>query len=206
LQNLLLHVKAWGVWAPIGFILLYNIATLLLIPGSVLTLGGGVLFGLFWGSFYVIVAATLGAIWAFLIGRYFARDWVCDKVRQNAQFCAIDRAIARDGRKIVFLARLSPIFPFNLLNYTLGITQVSLKDYLVGSLGMIPGTVLYVYIGALAGDVAMLGMSQATDPQTQVVKWILQIVGFIATIAVTVYITNVAKTALNDSLTDNSVN
>jgi uncharacterized membrane protein YdjX (TVP38/TMEM64 family) len=104
--------------------------------------------------------------------------------------------------KIVFLLRLSPLFPFNLLNYALGITQVSLKDYVIGSLGMIPGTILYVYIGSLAGDVAMLGMSQAIDPQAQRWKWALQIVGFLATIGVTIYITKVAKAALNESLKD----
>jgi uncharacterized membrane protein YdjX (TVP38/TMEM64 family) len=203
LQQLLLQVKTWGNWAPIGFILLYNVATVLLIPGSVLTLGSGLLFGVFWGSIYVFIAATLGATWAFLIGRYLARDWVMGKVQENAKFQAIDRAIAREGLKIVFLTRLSPIFPFNLLNYALGITQVSLKDYVIGSLGMIPGTILYVYIGSLAGDVATLGMSQPIDPQAQMWKWILQIVGFIATVAVTIYITKVAKTALNESLNDN---
>ncbi len=202
LQDLLLQVKTWGVWAPIGFMLIYNIATVLLIPGSILTLGSGVLFGIGWGSLYVLIAATLGAISAFLIGRYFARDWVDDKVQQMPKFQTIDRAIAREGLKIVFLLRLSPLFPFNLLNYALGITQVSLKDYVLGSIGMIPGTILYVYIGSLAGSVATIGQPQSIDPQAQMWKWALQIVGFIATVAVTVYITKVAKSALNHSLKD----
>jgi uncharacterized membrane protein YdjX (TVP38/TMEM64 family) len=200
LQNTLIQVNTWGVWAPIGFILIYNIATVLLIPGSILTLGSGVLFGIGWGSFYVFIAATLGATLAFLIGRYFARDWVNGKVQKNPKFQTIDQAIAREGLKIVFLLRLSPLFPFNLLNYALGITQVSLKDYVIGSLGMIPGTILYVYIGSLAGNVAMLGMPQAIDPQAQLWKWALQIVGFLATIGVTIYITKVAKAALDESL------
>jgi uncharacterized membrane protein YdjX (TVP38/TMEM64 family) len=203
LQNALIQVDTWGVWAPIGFILIYNIATVLLIPGSILTLGSGVLFGVGWGSIYVFIAATLGATFAFLIGRYFARDWVNGKVQQNPKFQTIDQAIAREGLKIVFLLRLSPLFPFNLLNYALGITQVSLKDYVIGSLGMIPGTILYVYIGSLAGNVAMLGMPQAIDPQAQLWKWALQIVGFIATIGVTIYITKVAKAALDESLKEN---
>jgi uncharacterized membrane protein YdjX (TVP38/TMEM64 family) len=203
LQNALIQVNTWGVWAPIGFIAIYNIATILLIPGSILTLGSGVLFGVGWGSFYVFIAATLGATFAFLIGRYFARDWVNGKVQQMPKFQTIDHAIAREGLKIVFLLRLSPLFPFNLLNYALGITQVSLKDYVIGSLGMIPGTILYVYIGSLAGNVAMLGTPQAIDPQAQLWKWALQIVGFIATIGVTIYITKVAKAALNESLKEN---
>ncbi|MBE9031691.1 TVP38/TMEM64 family protein [filamentous cyanobacterium LEGE 11480] len=200
LQWLLLQVENWGVWAPLGFIAIYNIATVLLIPGSVLTLGSGVLFGVVKGSIIVFIAATLGATFAFLIGRYFARDWVADKVQGNPKFKAIDNAIAREGLKIVLLTRLSPVFPFNLLNYALGITQVSLKDYVIGSLGMIPGTILYVYIGSLAGSVAMIGMEQEIDPQAQMFKWALQIVGFLATVGVTVYVTKIAKAALNDSL------
>jgi uncharacterized membrane protein YdjX (TVP38/TMEM64 family) len=203
LQNALTQVNNWGVWAPIGFILLYNVATILLIPGSILTLGSGVLFGIGWGSVYVFIAATLGATFAFLIGRYFARDWVNAKVQKIAKFQAIDHAIARQGLKIVFLLRLSPLFPFNLLNYALGITQVSLRDYVLGSLGMIPATILYVYIGSLAGNIAMLGTPQPIDPQAQLGKWALQIVGFVATIGVTIYITKVAKTALDESLNEN---
>jgi uncharacterized membrane protein YdjX (TVP38/TMEM64 family) len=203
LQDLLLQVKTWGAWAPIGFIFIYNIATVFLIPGSILTLGSGVLFGVVWGSLYVFIGATLGATWAFLIGRYFARNWVTQKVQGNPKFQAIDRAIAREGFKIVLLTRLSPIFPFNLLNYALGITQVSLQDYLLGSLGMIPGTILYVYIGSLAGSIATIGQQQSIDPQAQMWKWALQIVGFIATIAVTIYITKIAKSALDESLKEN---
>lgn len=200
LQWSLLQVDNWGVWAPLGFIAIYNIATVLLIPGSVLTLGAGVLFGVVKGSIYVFIAATLGATFAFLIGRYLARNWVSHQVENKPKFRAIDNAIANEGLKIVLLTRLSPIFPFNLLNYALGITQVSLKDYVIGSLGMIPGTILYVYIGSLAGSVATLGMEQEIDPQAQMFKWILQIIGFIATVAVTVYVTKIAKKALNESL------
>lgn len=200
LQLILMQIDSWGVWAPIGFIGIYNIATILLIPGSVMTLGSGVLFGVVWGSIYVFIAATLGATFAFLIGRYFARAWVTRKVQNSPKFQAIDNAIAREGLKIVLLTRLSPVFPFNLLNYALGITQVSLKDYILGSFGMIPGTILYVYIGSLAGSIAMIGMQPEIDPQAQIWKWIFQIIGFIATVAVTVYVTKIAKTALNESL------
>jgi uncharacterized membrane protein YdjX (TVP38/TMEM64 family) len=200
LQSILTQIDSWGVWAPIGFMIIYNIATILLIPGSVLTLGSGVLFGVFWGSIYVFIAATLGATFAFLIGRYLARDWVTRKVKHNLKFQAIDTAIAHEGLKIVALTRLSPIFPFNLLNYALGITQVSLKDYVLGSFGMVPGTILYVYIGSLAGSITMIGTEQEIDPQAQMWKWILQIVGLIATIAVTVYVTKIARSALNESL------
>ena len=158
LQNALTWVESLGSIAPIAFIVLYNVATVLLIPGSLLTLGSGVLFGLVWGSVYVFFAATLGATLAFWLGRTVARDWVSKKISAYPKFAAIDKAVAKEGFKIVFLTRLSPLFPFNLLNYAFGITQVSLKDYVLGSVGMIPGTILYVYIGSLIGSVAQIGM------------------------------------------------
>ena len=198
LQASLTWIKSIGPLGPIAFIAIYNLATILFIPGSLLTLGGGVLFGLFLGSVYVFVAATLGATFAFLIGRYVSRGWVAKQIKGNAKFEAIDEAVAREGLKIVLLTRLSPIFPFNLLNYAFGITQVSLRDYVLGSVGMIPGTVMYVYIGSLAGDLATIGAgTHPTSPQTEFVQWAVRVVGLIATVAVTIYVTRVAKKALS---------
>jgi uncharacterized membrane protein YdjX (TVP38/TMEM64 family) len=200
LQNALIWIKTLGFWAPVAFIFIYNLATILLIPGSILTLGGGLIFGLFRGSIYVFFAATLGATFAFLIGRYLSRGWVLKQIEGNVKFQAIDRAIANSGFKIVFLTRLSPIFPFNLLNYAFGVTQVSIKDYVLGSLGMIPGTVMYVYLGSLAGDIAMLGTSVPINPQVEKVQWIIRIVGLIATVAVSLYVTKIAKQALDEEV------
>ncbi|MBW4605441.1 MAG: TVP38/TMEM64 family protein [Calothrix sp. FI2-JRJ7] len=196
LQQALIWVQSLGVLGPIAFMVIYNLATILFIPGSVLTLGGGVLFGVFWGSIYVFIAATIGATVAFLIGRYLSRNWVSRQLEKYPKFQAIDSAVAREGWKIVFLTRLSPLFPFNLLNYAFGITQVSLKDYILGSIGMIPGTIMYVYIGSLAGDIAMIGMKQSTNPTLQ---WSVRIVGFIATVAVTIYVTRIARNALENN-------
>ncbi|BDA70307.1 hypothetical protein CAL7716_044730 [Calothrix sp. PCC 7716] len=196
LQQALRWVQSLGVLGPIAFMVIYNLATILFIPGSVLTLGGGVLFGVFWGSIYVFIAATIGATVAFLIGRYLSRDWVSKQLEKYPKFQAIDSAVAREGWKIVFLTRLSPLFPFNLLNYAFGITQVSLKDYILGSSGMIPGTIIYVYIGSLAGDIAMIGTKQSTNPTLQ---WSVRIVGFIATVAVTIYVTRIARNALENN-------
>lgn len=207
LQDVLREALGWveslGNVGPIGFILLYNIATVLLIPGSILTLGSGVLFGLGWGTFYVIIAATLGATIAFWIGRNLARDWVSSKIAGYPKFGAIDRAVAQQGFKIVLLTRLSPLFPFNLLNYAFGITQVSLKDYVMGSIGMLPGTLLYVYIGSLIGNLALIG-TQTTNPEAEKIQWIAKIIGFVITIAVTLYITRIAKKALDESLAESS--
>jgi uncharacterized membrane protein YdjX (TVP38/TMEM64 family) len=205
LQSLLIWVRSLGVLGSITFIAIYILATILFVPGAILTIGGGVLFGVIWGSIYVVVAATLGAILAFLIGRYLLRAWLTKQIETNAKFKAIDQAVGKEGWKIVLLTRLSPIFPFNFLNYAFGVTQVSLKDYVLGSFGIIPGTVLYVYIGSLAGNVAMMGMeNQITMTQTQIARWVIRVVGFIATVAVTVYVTKVANQALNESVSPSS--
>ncbi|MGL5192769.1 MAG: TVP38/TMEM64 family protein, partial [Chroococcales cyanobacterium] len=142
----------------------------------------------------------LGAIAAFLVGRYLARGWISQKIEGNQKFAAIDQAVAREGLKIVLLTRLSPIFPFNLLNYSFGITGVSLKDYALGSIGMIPGTLMYVYIGSLAGDLARIGTeNQPTNPTLQ---WSIRILGLIATVAVTLYVTRIARQALDEEVAD----
>jgi uncharacterized membrane protein YdjX (TVP38/TMEM64 family) len=200
LKSALTWVEGLGAIAPVAFIIIYNLATVLLIPGSILTLGGGVLFGIGWGSFYVFIAATLGATIAFWIGRNFARDWVSKQISKYPKFEAIDKAVAKEGFKIVALTRLSPLFPFNLLNYAFGITQVSLKDYVLGSIGMVPGTILYVYIGSLVGSLAQIGSKAQIDPQTEQLQLVTKIVGFLITIGVTLYITRVAKKALDSSI------
>ncbi|MBV6625086.1 MAG: TVP38/TMEM64 family protein [Rivularia sp. (in: Bacteria)] len=200
LNQSLLWVDSLGWLAPVAFIVIYNVATLLFIPGSLLTLKGGCLFGLLWGSIYVLIAATIGATFAFLVGRYISRDWVYRQIGSQPKFKAIDKAVARNGFKIVFLTRLSPIFPFNLLNYAFGVTQVSLKDYIVGSIGMIPGTVMYVYMGSIIGDIAINNPSIPKSQEVQYMQSILQIFGFIATIFVTIYVAKVAKKALKESM------
>jgi uncharacterized membrane protein YdjX (TVP38/TMEM64 family) len=179
----------------IAFIGIYILATVAFFPGSILTLGAGVLFGVVAGSFYVFIGATLGATAAFLVGRYLARNWVAQKIAGNDQFRAIDEAVGQEGFKIVALTRLSPVFPFNLLNYAYGLTGVSLKDYFLGSIGMIPGTVMYVYLGSLAGSIATIGTE--TQPTNPTVQWTIRIVGFIATVAVTIYVTRIARKALD---------
>lgn len=198
LRNALQWIDSLGTVGAIAFIILYIIATVAFLPGSILTLGAGVVFGVIWGSIYVFIGATLGATAAFLVGRYLARGWVAEKIADNKKFAAIDRAVGREGLKIVLLTRLSPIFPFNLLNYAFGVTDVSLKDYFIGSVGMIPGTIMYVYIGSLAGNLAMIGTQ--TQPTNPTVQWTIRIIGFIATVAVTVYVTRIAKKALEEVL------
>jgi uncharacterized membrane protein YdjX (TVP38/TMEM64 family) len=198
LRNALQWIDRLGAVGAIAFILLYIIATVAFLPGSILTLGAGVVFGVVLGSFYVFIGATLGATAAFLVGRYVARGWVAKKIEGNKKFRAIDEAVGREGLKIVLLTRLSPIFPFNLLNYAYGITGVSLKDYVIGSVGMIPGTIMYVYIGSLAGSLATIGTE--AQPANPTVQWAIRIIGFIATVAVTLYVTKVARKALEEEV------
>lgn len=201
LRSLLIWVESLGSLGAIAFIAIYNVATILFIPGALLTMSAGMLFGVIWGSIYVIIAATLGATSAFLIGRYFCRKIICRMIQSNPKFQAIDKAVAKEGFKIVLLTRLSPILPFNLLNYAFGVTQVSLKDYILGSLSIIPGTVMYVYLGSLIGDLAMLGKSnQSTSLETEIIQWLIRGVGLLATIAMTVYLARLTKKALNTTL------
>ncbi len=199
LRNALQWVNDLGAIAPIAFILIYIVATVAFLPGSVLTLGAGVLFGIIQGSIYVFFGATVGAALAFLVGRYLARGWISKKIAGNQKFKAIDRAVGKEGLKIVLLTRLSPVFPFNLLNYGLGVTGVSSKDYVVGSIGMIPGTIMYVYIGSLAGSIATIGGETQPDANP-IARWAIRIIGFIATVAVTLYVTRIARKALDESI------
>ncbi|MEG4340799.1 MULTISPECIES: TVP38/TMEM64 family protein [unclassified Microcoleus] len=201
LRTLLMRIEDLGWWGPVAFVATYNLATVLFVPGSVLTLGGGAIFGLWWGSVYVFAASILGAVFAFAIGRYLCRDRVVKYMESHPKFKALDRAVSQQGLKIVFLTRLCPLFPFNLLNYALGITQVSLKDYVLGSFGMIPGTIMYVYSGSLVGEVAAIGTATVyASPQDSAVKWLINIISFLATVAVTVFITRIASKALEKSI------
>ena len=191
------RVHALGAWGPVAFIVGYVVATVAFVPGALLTLAAGAVFGLVRGTIYVFVGATVGAAAAFLVSRYAARGFVERRVTGNPRFAAIDRAVETEGRKIVFLLRLSPIFPFNLLNDALGLTRVRFVDYLVASLGMLPGTLLYVFYGKLAGDVAALAGGAA--PPRDRSYWVLLAVGLAATVAATAVVARLARRALGDA-------
>ena len=190
-------VSALGVWGPVVFIAGYAVAVIGFVPASVLTLAAGAIFGVVRGVVYVFVAATVGAAGAFLVSRYVARAAVERRIGGNPRFAAVDRAVAAEGRKIVFLLRLSPVFPFTLLNYALGLTRVRFVDYLVASLGMIPGTLLYVYYGKLAGDVAALAGGAAVEKGAG--YWTVLAVGLVATVVVTTIVTRTARRALGEA-------
>ena len=190
-------VNGLGVWGPMVFIIGYAVAAVAFVPGSLLTLAAGAIFGLAQGVVYVFIAAVLGSSAAFLVSRYVARAAIERRIANNPRFAAIDRAVGAQGRKIVFLLRLSPVFPFNLLNYGLGLTQVRFSDYVIASVGMLPGTLLYVYYGKLAGDVAALAGCAA--PEKGPGYYAVLILGLVATIVVTTLVTRTARRALKEA-------
>ena len=149
LQNLLQWIQDLGTIGYLIFIFAYILSAVFLIPASILTFGAGIIFDVIEGAVLVSIASVLGAITAFLIGRYLARGWVSQQIEKYPKFKAVDEAVGKEGWKIVGLTRLSPVFPFVILNYAFAITKVSFKDYAIASwIGMLPGTIMYVYIGS----------------------------------------------------------
>jgi len=202
---LLSWITALAAWsqghrgaAAVLFLLVYVLAAVLLVPGSILTLAAGYLFGLPLGVALTSLGSMLGAAAAFLVGRSFAHDWVAHRVAASPKFSALAAALHHDGFAIVLLARLSPLIPYNLLNYVLSITGARFRDYALASwLGMLPAIVLYVYTGSLAKSLTMLTSADGAP------AWAthgLLAVGFLSTIALTVLITRRSTRILRDRL------
>ena len=152
-------VQGYGTWAPAMFAGLYVVATVLFLPGSVLTIVSGALFGPIWGTFYSLTGATVGATFAFLIARFLASDWVARKAGGHLK--QLIDGIEAGGWRFVAFTRLVPLFPFNLLNYALGLTRIPLTHYVITSFFcMLPGGLAYAYLG-YAGREAAAGGEQA---------------------------------------------
>jgi uncharacterized membrane protein YdjX (TVP38/TMEM64 family) len=198
----LLHwIDGLGFAGYAVFFLLYVLFTVLFLPGFILTVGGGAVFGLAGGFVIVSLSSTAGACAAFLVGRFLARDMVARKVSGNRRFVAIDSAVGRQGWKIVFLTRLSPVFPFNLINYAYGLTRIPFPHYALASwVGMMPGTIVYVYLGSLAGDVARAAVGDT--PETGGLETAMRILGLLAAVVVTIFITRIARRALREEIDD----
>lgn len=207
--TILFPVKEWlikglewtqglGIWGPVFVIGFYIVACVLLLPGSVLTLGAGFIFKVVVGTITVSIGSTLGACAAFWVGRTVARKWIAGKVAQNKKFAAIDEAVAQQGFKIVLLTRLSPVFPFNILNYAFGLTKISFWKYALASwIGMIPGTIMYVYFGAGLRSLADVASGQVEKGTAgRIFFW----VGLVITIIVTVFVTRIARKALKQAI------
>ncbi len=192
-------VGQMGIAGIFIFIGAYAVATVLIAPGSILTIGAGFAFGLWKGFLAVSAGATLGASLAFLVARFIARDKVEAIARQNEKFRRIDSAIGKEGAKLIFLLRLSPVIPFNVSNYFYGLTGVKFWPYVLASwIGMMPGTFLYVYIGA-AGKAAVSAAADGEEMKHGWQYWTFTGVGLAATIVVTVWVTKIARDALRDT-------
>jgi uncharacterized membrane protein YdjX (TVP38/TMEM64 family) len=187
-------VHGLGPLGPVAFMVGYATATVAFVPGSLLTLAAGAVFGVGLGTVYALIGATLGASGAFLISRHIARAAFQRRMAGVPRFAIIDRAISREGWKVVLLLRLSPVFPFNLLNYALGLTRIRFMDFLIASIGMLPGTLLYTYSGKVVGDIAALAAGQS-PPRTTAYYLVLSL-GLAATVGVTTVVTRLARRAL----------
>lgn len=189
LKGLLGWIDGLGPFAPVAFILLYVVVALLLLPGSILTLSAGAAFGLGRGLIWVVIAANVAALVAFLLARSRMRARVAGWAARDPRFVRLDRAVERMGFKMVLLARLSPVFPFSLLNYFFGLTRVRLGAYVLANLiGMLPGTFLYVYLGHAARSTLGGGS-----------RWFFNLVGVAATILIVVWVTRVARRVMNEA-------
>lgn len=196
LLRIVAQIQGFGPAAPGVFILIYALAVVALIPASLLTIAGGAVFGLLPGMAYALVGATLGSTGAFLIGRHVARRLVARRLAAMPRFVAIERAVSARGRRIVFLLRLSPVVPFNFLNYALGLTTISVWDFVVASLGTVPGAFVYAYAGKVTGEALALA-GKAEVPKNASYYAVL-LAGLVATIAATTVVTRTARRALQD--------
>ena len=196
LRNFNDWVSQMGTAGIFIFIAVYAIATILLAPGSILTIGAGFAFGLWKGFLAVSAGATLGASLAFLVARFVARHKIEAIAQQNEKFRKIDSAIGKQGAKLIFLLRLSPVIPFNLSNYFYGLTAARFWPYVFASwIGMMPGTFLYVYLGAASkAAVAAATGGEAVKHSWQ--YWTFLSIGLLATIIVTIWVTKIARDAL----------
>jgi uncharacterized membrane protein YdjX (TVP38/TMEM64 family) len=190
------HIQDTGPAAPVAFILIYAFAVVAFIPASLLTIAAGAVFGLLPGVAYSLIGATLGSTGAFLLGRHVARRVVAKKLAAMPRFAAIESAVSARGRRIVFLLRLSPVVPFNFLNYALGLTTISVWDFVFASLGTVPGAFVYAYAGKVTGEA--LALAGKADVPKNASYYAVLLAGLVATIAATTVVTQTARRALQD--------
>lgn len=199
------YVRSLGWLGFLLYALAYVTGTVLLFPGTLLTMGSGFLYGPVWGTILVSPASVAGAAIAFILSRSYAREWTAKKAQKYPRFAAIDRAVGRHSFKTVFLLRLQPVnLPFAVLNYALGLTSVRLRDYILASwLGMLPATILYVYAGSVVRDLATLLHGRFSE----VTSWqkLLFWGGLVAAGALVVFLTRLARRALEEEMSETQI-
>ena len=211
LGSILLDLANWieglGTWGVVFFVVLYAAVTVVLIPASILTFAGGAIFGLGKGFALVVIGAFIGALISFCLARTIAHDAVQRMLANRPAVQSIERAVSHQGRRVVFLLRLSPVIPFGLANFALGLTSIRFRDYLFGHLGTIPGSLLYTYYGAALGSLAALASGQEMPRGKE--YWLFMSLGLIATLAASWQVTQIARRALakeNIDLNDGLLN
>ncbi len=200
LEDLVQWVRSRGVWGPIVYAAIYGVASAAFVPASWLTLAAGYAFGTMVGATSAMVGGLLGASASFFLGHTLARHFVERHIKKYPRFAALDRGVSNEGLKIVLLVRLTPALPFAPLNYAFGVTRVRFRHVFVGSLiGMLPGCIMYSYLGWVTQTLtgAAIGGMHRSPAQ-----WVPLVVGLIATIAVSVVITRVARRALTEATHD----
>jgi len=199
LMSLFEYIAGLGPWGPVALAGFYALSCVLLLPASIPTFAAGVLFGLVKGTIVAMAGGTAGACAAYWVGRLLARDWVARRVARSRRFTALDNAVDEHGLTVVILSRLSPISPYAILNYAFGLTKVSFWKYVLGTVvGVMPGMVLYVYVGAglrsLAEAAAYARGEGQTTPMHRVFFWI----GLVVTVVATILLMRLARRVLRN--------
>lgn len=197
LSALLLRVAGLGPLGVVLFILLYIVSTVTLLPSFLLTVAAGAVYGFWRGSLVVFIGAVLGASAAYLVSQRLADSRLMAWVVRQPRVAVVRDAVAHHGVWVQFLLRLSPVVPFTLLNYALGIARVSFADFLIAMVGMLPAIFLYAYYGKVVGDVAKLAAGVAPPRGTE--YYVLLAVGLVATVLATTLITRAARRSVDAS-------
>lgn len=185
-------VHTLGAWAPFAFVGAYITVVVLMLPAFLLTMVAGAVFGMVKGSILVMTGAVVGGTTAFLLGRYVARDFVAKRVAKNEKLVAIDRVVGEDGLRLVFLLRLSPAVPFVLTNYALGVTRVKLRDFVLGTFGLLPIVLVYAAFGSASG-------AGPRPDGSSPISGKIMIAGVIVTVALALFLARIAQRALNEA-------
>jgi uncharacterized membrane protein YdjX (TVP38/TMEM64 family) len=196
LAALLQRLSSLGPWGAALFVLLYILSAVTLAPSFLLTVAAGAIYGVWTGSLLVFIGAVLGASVAFVIARRLAGTRLLGWLDREPRVAIVRQAVAQEGPWVQFLLRLSPLVPFNLLNYALGLARVRFKDFVIALIGMIPAIIMYTYYGKVVGDVALLAAGVA--PPRGAEYYVTLSVGLIATIVATTLITRAARRAIEE--------
>ena len=196
LSALLLRLGALGPWGVLLFVVLYILSAITLAPSFLLTVAAGAIYGVWAGSVLVFVSAALGASAAYVIARWLAGSRLLAWLDREPRVMVVRQAVAHEGAWVQFLLRLSPVVPFNLLNYALGLARVRYRDFATALIGMIPAILMYTYYGKVVGDVALLAAGVAPPRGRE--YYVMLVLGMIATVVATTLITRAARRAIDE--------